>query len=225
MHDDPSFDAEVATHCAFPSLDMNHPRPGPSEAWKVHRRLEAAAAKHPVVVIDCDQEESDQEEFESPGNNSGPRDIGDHDGEVEYHDSEALPTSPQCSPSTRVIPHRLILTIKDMSKLPRGSTEIEQHHGQHNTTTDRDGDTIMVSPAQRSMGRRDVPGRPRLTMSISRRPMSPVFFPQDADSSGQLRRPKTVSLGRRPSRAVVVDEEPLSSPEMVESPVEDNFLV
>jgi hypothetical protein len=37
---DPTFDSSLPRHCAFPSLSVNHPTPGPSEAIKAAREGE-----------------------------------------------------------------------------------------------------------------------------------------------------------------------------------------
>ena len=66
VHEDPTFDADLARHCAFPSLDTGYPGPGPSAVWKERKRLEAAAAKHPVIVVEGDGDGSDNSTSPSP---------------------------------------------------------------------------------------------------------------------------------------------------------------
>lgn len=232
MHDDPSFDAEVVVHCAFPSLDMHHPGPGPSEIWKVRRKVEAEAAKHPAVVIDCDREGSDQEDTQYLENNNSHRDVDAHDdNNVGDHESVSFP---RCSPRTNATPHRLILTTKDMSKVPRGSTQTEQYRRQplqQNTGLDQDGDTIMVSPDYENKAKHGGPrNRRRLTVSVTKRPLSPPSFIGGIERPGEGRPARTVSLGNRPPRKVVVDDGdgvdgPLDSPEIVQSPVGEDFWV
>lgn len=85
VHEDPTFDPELALHCAFPSLDTGHDGPGPSAVWKERKRLKAAAAKHPVIVIEGD---------------------GDGDGD----DAEATPSPPPSPSHTGA--DRLLLSVR-----------------------------------------------------------------------------------------------------------------
>ncbi|KAM7191053.1 hypothetical protein V8F20_009485 [Naviculisporaceae sp. PSN 640] len=241
VHDDPTFDAEVAVHCAFPSLDMHYPGPGPSEVWKARRKLEEEAAKHPVVVFDCDREDSDQEDTEYPEDNDQPRDIDNIDQDDDDDDDDGGDNSeeesvsfPQCSPPTNAVPHRLILTIKDMSKAPGGSTGTEpylRHQLQQHTTLDKNGDTIMVSPAFENRARHGRPRNPRrLTVTVTKRPKSPDPLPHETKRPGELRPARTVSLGQRPRRKSVLDDRngvngSFDSPDIVQPPVgEDSWV-
>ncbi|KAK4218598.1 hypothetical protein QBC37DRAFT_189845 [Rhypophila decipiens] len=207
VHDDPSFDAEVVDHCAFPSLDMHHPGPGPSAVWKTLHTLEVAAAKHPVIVINCDQEESDEEDSVSASEN---------DDQVQNTPLDEDDDDDRCSSVAADVPYRLILTAKDMSKLGQGETDTGPNNClPRDTSTDKDGDTIMESAVQGSGGNEQRPRR--FTVSLVRRPRSPLSLLLEPNPSG--RRPKTVSLGlRAPRTAAGYDEPP--SPEIVSSPVE-----
>ncbi|KAM7203518.1 hypothetical protein V8F33_002138 [Rhypophila sp. PSN 637] len=222
VHDDPSFDAEVVDHCAFPSLDMHHPGPGPSAVWKTLHKLEVAAAKHPVIVINCDQEESDEEDSESASENddqvqNNPLDEDDGDDQSSLLSSN----TPRCSFVAADVPYRLILTAKDMSKLGQGETDTGQNDCvERDTSTDKDGDTIMESAAQGNGGDEQRPRR--FTVSLVRRPRSPVSLLLEPNPSG--RRPKTVSLGLRAPRAAAGHDEP-PSPEIVSSPVEGDSWI
>ncbi|KAK3324681.1 hypothetical protein B0T19DRAFT_402895 [Cercophora scortea] len=147
VHDDVAFNEKLGAQCAFPSLPMNHPGPGPSETWKEQARKEqarkeqsarearaaaaskakaksrarasaASAAAQSRQYMDDQQESETENEIEIDTNSDTQSTCDDNDDD---DDDDSIST---CSePAQKTIPSerrdRLIFNVLDMTKLGR----------------------------------------------------------------------------------------------------------
>ncbi|KAK3939815.1 hypothetical protein QBC46DRAFT_234300, partial [Diplogelasinospora grovesii] len=126
VHQDILFNEELATHCAFPSLPMNHPGLGPSEIWKEQAREAAAReAQERILIMTAERASEDSET------------------------STSTISTASATPNRQTAPdERLILTV---SRMPPSNKNNNKQNARQNThapaavQTDGDGDTIMTT--------------------------------------------------------------------------------
>ena len=191
VHADPEFDKELAKHCAFPSLPMNHPGLGPSELFKLEKaaiqerekevrkreeaakKLKEAAEKVQFVVNDCgnESEDDDDDDDDDDDEEEGQDDVGAGTG-LNNGDDELTPAGP--SPQ---IPLNKFTgnTFRDLQRderfifLVQDKTKLADHASVDQVARDtKDGDAEMnmadSEPASQM---------PRLVPTVFKRPKSP----------------------------------------------------
>ncbi|KAK0617816.1 hypothetical protein B0T17DRAFT_642683 [Bombardia bombarda] len=182
-HEDAALNQTLAVHCAFPSLDMRHPGPGPSEVWRKRAKKEAAAKAFSVRIIqegetDHDANEEDSEDVDDEEETSEDEE-DDSDTDDDYEEEGPRPDEKQ----------RLILSVTDMHKRRRMATtpatknwpKEEEATPQSTTESqarlDQDRDTVMgdnaAATSSNDSSGRPSPHPPHLAAMIVRRPKSP----------------------------------------------------
>ncbi|KAK3374397.1 hypothetical protein B0T24DRAFT_667437 [Lasiosphaeria ovina] len=197
LRDDVGFNEELTGHCAFPSLPMTYPGPGPSEIWKEQVIKEGPTRRHPgVLVILCG------------GSSDGDDSDGDSDGnESDSASSSASSSSYQTAPEQT---ERLILNVLGIS-MQRTESPTPGSHSQDGplqepadtgtAQTDEDGDTVTA------LGSGAGQHPTRVVARIITRPRSPAqCAPPKPNDNRALQKPRIVSISGRPSLPGTVED-------------------